>query len=116
MGGSTTVIAQRDGDKIFLNFAKRRKIGPVWDREWWVRPRHRRPRPQQRGGACMEALSAYETYLFEGFRLDRRGLFRRDEGGVFAPVAIGSRAFEVLRVLMDARGDLVSKDEIMAAV
>ena len=64
----------------------------------------------------MEALSVYETYLFEGFRLDRRGLFRRDEGGIFAPVVIGSRAFEVLRVLMDARGDLVSKDEIMAAV
>jgi TolB-like protein len=32
------------------------------------------------------------------------------------PVAIGSRAFEVLRVLIAAHGDLVSKDEIMAAV
>jgi hypothetical protein len=35
---------------------------------------------------------------------------------VFVPVAFGSRAFEVLRVLIAARGDLVSKDEIMAAV
>jgi hypothetical protein len=29
IGGSTTVKAQRGGDKIFLNFAKRRKIAPV---------------------------------------------------------------------------------------
>jgi len=64
----------------------------------------------------METLAASEIFLFEGFRLDRRGLFRRDERGVFVPVAIGSRAFDVLRVLIAARDDLVSKDEIMAAV
>src|SRR5215472_847698 len=64
----------------------------------------------------MEALAVGETFLFEVFRLDRRGLFRGDERGVFVPVAIGSRAFEVLRVLIAAHGDLVSKDEIMAAV
>src|SRR5215469_13134766 len=57
-----------------------------------------------------------ETFLFEGFRLDRRGLFRLDERGVFVPVVIGSRALDVLRLLMKADGDLVSKDEIMAAV
>src|SRR5262249_45537082 len=28
---STTAKAQRDGDRIFLNFAKWRKIAPVWD-------------------------------------------------------------------------------------
>ncbi len=28
----------------------------------------------------MEALSSTDIFLFEGFRLDRRGLFRRDEG------------------------------------
>jgi len=64
----------------------------------------------------MEALAVGETFLFEAFRLDRRGLFRRDERGVFVPVAIGSRGFEVLRVLIAAHGDLVMKDEIMAAV
>src|SRR5215472_6638457 len=78
--------------------------------------RHRRPRPQSRGGARMEALTAGGTFLFEGFRLDRHGLFRRDERGVFAPVSIGSRALDVLHVLVEADGDLVSKDEIMAAV
>src|SRR5262249_50729792 len=31
IGGSATVKAQRGGDKIFLNFAKWRKIAPVWD-------------------------------------------------------------------------------------
>ena len=64
----------------------------------------------------MEALVAGETFLFEAFRLDRCGLLRRDERGVFAPAVIGSRALDVLRVLVKADGDLVSKDEIMAAV
>src|ERR1700730_11457568 len=77
--------------------------------------RHRRPRSPPRGTG-MEARAIGENFLFEGFRLDRRGLFRRDEGGVFVPVVIGSRAFDVLRVLITAQGDLVEKDEIMAAV
>ena len=64
----------------------------------------------------METLAAGEIFLFEDFRLDRRGLLRSDERGVFAPVAIGSRAFDVLRVLITAQGELVSKDEIMTAV
>ena len=64
----------------------------------------------------MEALASGEIFLFEGFRLDWRGLFRRDERGVFVPVAIGSRALDVLRVLIASHGDLVSKDEIMDAV
>jgi DNA-binding winged helix-turn-helix (wHTH) protein len=64
----------------------------------------------------METLATGESFLFEGFRLDRRGLFRRDERGMFVPVAIGSRAFDVLRVLIMAQGDLVAKAEVMAAV
>src|SRR5215469_16075032 len=64
----------------------------------------------------MTVLDSGEVFLFEGFRLDRRGLFRRDERGVFVPVAIGSRALDVLCVLVEAGGALVSKDEIMAAV
>src|SRR5215467_8635125 len=64
----------------------------------------------------MTVLGTGEIFLFEGFRLDRRGLFRRDERRVFVPIAIGSRALDVLCVLVEARGTLVSKDEIMAAV
>ena len=64
----------------------------------------------------METLANSEISLFEGFRLERRGLFWRDAQGVFVPVAIGSRALDLLRVLIAARGDLVSKNEIIAAV
>src|SRR6516225_8961648 len=64
----------------------------------------------------METLAVGETFLFECFGLDRRGLSQRDERGVFAPVAIGSRALDVLGVLVGADGDVVSKDQIMAAV
>jgi DNA-binding winged helix-turn-helix (wHTH) protein len=64
----------------------------------------------------MEALSSGYNFLFDGFGLDRWGLFRRDERGVFVPAAIGARALDVLRVLIAADGALVSKDEIMAVV
>jgi DNA-binding winged helix-turn-helix (wHTH) protein len=64
----------------------------------------------------MEALGTDDTFLFRDFRLNRRGLFRRDEREVFVPVAIGARALDVLYVLVAAGGDLVSKREIIAAV
>jgi DNA-binding winged helix-turn-helix (wHTH) protein len=60
----------------------------------------------------MQARSAGGIYLFEGFRLDRRGLFRRDEDA--AAVEVGSRALDVLRVLLERPGDLLSRDEILA--
>ena len=64
----------------------------------------------------MEALAVGETFLFECFRLDRRGLSQRDERGVFAPVAIGSRALDVAETFLfeafrlDRRG-LFCRDE-----
>jgi DNA-binding winged helix-turn-helix (wHTH) protein len=66
----------------------------------------------------MDALTGSDRFLFEGFRLDRqaRALCRRDPGGEFVPIAIGSRALEVLDVLVGRAGDLVSRDEFMAAV
>jgi len=63
----------------------------------------------------VRALSSADTFLFEGFRLDRRGLFRGDNDAFAAPVEIGSRALEVLRVLVERPGDLISRHEIMAA-
>jgi TolB-like protein/Flp pilus assembly protein TadD len=59
----------------------------------------------------MDGLSS-----FEGFRLDRHGLFRVDEAGAAAPVAIGPRAFDLLSFLVRHNGELVSKDQIMDAV
>jgi adenylate cyclase len=66
----------------------------------------------------MSALAGSGPFLFEGFRLDRhaRTLFQRREGGAFVPVALGSRAFDVLDVLVKRAGDIVSRDEFMAAV
>ena len=63
-------------------------------------------------------LATADIFLFEEFRLDRQGdgLSRRDERGVFVPVPIGLRALDVLCVLVERSGDLVSKEEIMAAV
>ena len=66
----------------------------------------------------MGVLATADIFLFEGFRLDRRGdgLSRRDERGVFVPVSVGLRALDVLGVLVERSGDLVTKEEIMAAV
>jgi TolB-like protein len=63
-------------------------------------------------------LATANIFLFEDFRLDRQGdgLSRRDEHGVFVPVSIGPRTLDVLSVLVERAGDLVSKEEIMAAV
>jgi hypothetical protein len=54
----------------------------------------------------MQALGTGDTFLFGGFRLDRRGLFRRDEREVFVRVAIGARALDVLCVLVAAEAIL----------
>jgi TolB-like protein/DNA-binding winged helix-turn-helix (wHTH) protein/Flp pilus assembly protein TadD len=63
----------------------------------------------------MDPGTSADVSLFEKFRFDRRG------GGLFylssgAPVAIGSRALDVLDVLIQHAGDLVLKDEILKAV
>src|SRR5690348_2298460 len=66
----------------------------------------------------MDALASTDICLFGGFRLDRRGgaLSRRDQRGVYVSIAIGSRALDVLAVLVHRPGDLVSRGEIMDAV
>src|SRR6516162_2696256 len=66
----------------------------------------------------MDALGGGGTFRFEGFRLDRNAgaLFRRDDAEAFVPMAVGSRALDVLGVLVERAGDLVSRDELMAAV
>src|SRR5580704_19086794 len=66
----------------------------------------------------MEALAAGDVFLFDGFRLDRRGggLSRRDARGDFVPMATGARALDVLGVLVERSGDLVSRNAIMTAV
>ena len=66
----------------------------------------------------MQGLAPSAIFQFEEFRLDRRGggLFRCNGAGTFEPVAIGSRALDILGALIDRAGEVVSKEEIVAAV
>jgi class 3 adenylate cyclase/predicted ATPase len=64
----------------------------------------------------MDALVTSDVFLFKNLRLDRRGLFRQEQGDVFVPVKIGSRAFDILRMLIERAGELVLREEIVAAV
>jgi adenylate cyclase len=63
----------------------------------------------------MKMSASSEMFLFGEFRLDRAGggLFRRGADGAFIPVAIGSRAIEILGALVERRGEIVPKEEIM---
>jgi TolB-like protein/DNA-binding winged helix-turn-helix (wHTH) protein/Tfp pilus assembly protein PilF len=66
----------------------------------------------------MNGIGSANVVLFEGFRLDLSGggLFRVDQAGVAAPVAISSRALDLLRLLVEQQGQLVSKHMIMQTV
>jgi TolB-like protein/DNA-binding winged helix-turn-helix (wHTH) protein/Flp pilus assembly protein TadD len=66
----------------------------------------------------MDALVEAERLTFGDFSLEPRDgrLFRRDAAGAWAPAPLGSRAVEILRVLLDSPGAVVSKDTIMDAV
>jgi TolB-like protein len=66
----------------------------------------------------MEEHVEADAVRFSGFRFDRRRrvLSRQNEDGQFVPVPIGSRALDILGVLIDRRGDLVSTDEILNTV
>jgi adenylate cyclase len=66
----------------------------------------------------MDGLSSGDILLFQGFQFDTRGGFlsRSDPSGAAEPVALGSRGLELLGLLVQRSGQLVSKDEIMAVV
>jgi DNA-binding winged helix-turn-helix (wHTH) protein len=56
------------------------------------------------------------AFRFDAFRLDRRGgLSRQRTNGEWEPMCIGSRALDVLGLLVEQRGKLVTKDQIMTA-
>jgi DNA-binding winged helix-turn-helix (wHTH) protein/TolB-like protein/tetratricopeptide (TPR) repeat protein len=70
------------------------------------------------GAATMDTPAFSAMFQFDRFRLQGGGgrLLRQDTAGAWRPVSIGSRALAVLGVLIEQRGTLVSKDEIMRAV
>jgi TolB-like protein/DNA-binding winged helix-turn-helix (wHTH) protein/Tfp pilus assembly protein PilF len=66
----------------------------------------------------MDGPSSPDIFLFGNFRLDQRGggLFRCGEDNGDVQVNVGSRALDVLTVLLRRHGDIVTKNEIMAVV
>jgi DNA-binding winged helix-turn-helix (wHTH) protein len=66
----------------------------------------------------MQGLAPSAIFQFEDFRLDRcgGGLLRCNGAGKFEPAAIGARALDILGVLIERAGEVVMKDEIIAAV
>src|SRR5271157_2822292 len=66
----------------------------------------------------MDARPTAEVFQFDGFRFDRRSgaLSRRIECGGFAPLAIGSRALDILGLLIERPGELISRAAIISAV
>jgi TolB-like protein/DNA-binding winged helix-turn-helix (wHTH) protein len=66
----------------------------------------------------MDELGSADVLHFEGFRLDRRAgcLCRVDQAGVATPIGLGSRTLDLLALLVSRSGQLVTKDEILAAV
>jgi TolB-like protein/DNA-binding winged helix-turn-helix (wHTH) protein len=66
----------------------------------------------------MDVRVVGETLRFEDWRFDRRTrlLFRQDAAGAWTPVSIGSRALEILALLLERPGTVVSREAIMDAV
>jgi TolB-like protein/Tfp pilus assembly protein PilF len=65
----------------------------------------------------LPARTSSYVFVFENYRfdLDGGGLFRDSEDGCI-PVALGSRALDILGLLVARRGELVTKAQIFAAV
>jgi adenylate cyclase len=59
-----------------------------------------------------------DLFLFHDFLFDRRGggLFRRDTNAGLVPVPMGARALDVLGALVERPGEVITRDEIIAAV
>jgi DNA-binding winged helix-turn-helix (wHTH) protein len=66
----------------------------------------------------MDGLGSDEILVFGGFRFDGRigALSRLDQAGSALPIPLGARALHLLTLLIGRPGELVLKDEIMAAV
>jgi len=66
----------------------------------------------------MDQRGSTDIFMFEGFRFDcgDRELFRLDAADNGAAVSIGSRALDLLALLVERRGKLVSKSEIIDMV
>ena len=66
----------------------------------------------------MEEHARADIALPGDFRFDRRRscLLRQGENGALSPFVIGSRALDILGLLIDRDGDLISRDEILESI
>jgi TolB-like protein/DNA-binding winged helix-turn-helix (wHTH) protein len=66
----------------------------------------------------LDAPAPHNRFVFDGFCLDRGrgGLFRLDAAGGAIPVTVGSRALDVLDLLLSHPGEVLSKQAIMQTV
>ena len=55
----------------------------------------------------MTALVEGGTFLFEGFHLDRHGLFRRDGRGNLNTVKVGGHALDLLEGSVESHGKML---------
>jgi adenylate cyclase len=63
-----------------------------------------------------DAIERTPGFRFDAFRLDHRGgLCRLNGSGKVEPVALGSRALDVLKTLVESEGELVTKQTLMQA-
>ena len=60
-------------------------------------------------GEHMDKRNSADILLFETFRLDRSrgGLFQAGPAGSSTPIPIGSRALDLLELLVERRGEVV---------
>ena len=66
----------------------------------------------------MDALVTGEVLAFGTWRFDPRagGLFHQNGAGTWTPISLGSRARDILALLLREPGALLSKDTILDAV
>ncbi|HEX4185963.1 MAG TPA: winged helix-turn-helix domain-containing protein, partial [Stellaceae bacterium] len=66
----------------------------------------------------MGGQAGADVVRFSGFCFDRRRglLARQNDDSNFVPVAIGSRALDILGLLIDRNGEVVSRDDILNTV
>ena len=85
-----------------------------------TRPRALDAEPRAQGADLSNSDDAIEHepgFRFDAFRLDHRsGLCRLNGSGKAEPVALGSRALDVLKTLVESDGELVTKQTLMQAV
>ncbi len=64
----------------------------------------------------MAHAQAAEILMFQGFMLDGQDLFRVDPSGTKERIPLGSRALDLLRLLIEREGELIPKKVIIEAI